>query len=147
MVTDPIPPVSHRLAPWPRAVPVTLRVAIFVEAMLELMWLDFCALFGLRAQCAAVSRVRQSPTPCSYDALALTRVAIRDAAVFYVKRVHCLQRSAAVTRMLRRRGLAAELVVGSQAMPVRLHAWVEVAGVVVLEQISGLSHYQVICRA
>ncbi|HKG46747.1 MAG TPA: lasso peptide biosynthesis B2 protein [Pyrinomonadaceae bacterium] len=57
--------------------------------------------------------------------------AVAEACVWYVKRVHCLQRSAVTTWLLRLHGVPAELVIGCRPVPVRSHAWVEVNGNVV----------------
>lgn len=57
--------------------------------------------------------------------------AIDYACVFYLKRVLCLQRSAATTLLLRRHGLDAKLVVGAKLLPFRSHAWVELDGQVI----------------
>ncbi len=57
--------------------------------------------------------------------------AIDLACVFYLKPVKCLQRSAATTLLLRRHGVAAEMVIGAQLLPFKKHAWVEVDGAVV----------------
>jgi len=57
--------------------------------------------------------------------------AVDLACVFYFKEVRCLQRSAATVHLLRKAGIAAEMVIGIQPCPVRAHAWVEVAGRVV----------------
>ncbi len=54
--------------------------------------------------------------------------AMELACVFYFKEVRCLQRSAATTCLLRRYGIAAEMVIGVQHLPFRAHAWVEFAG-------------------
>ena len=48
------------------------------------------------------------------------------ACVLYFKRVLCLQRSAATALLLKRRGWAAELVIGAQLLPFESHAWVEI---------------------
>jgi hypothetical protein len=48
------------------------------------------------------------------------------ACVFYIKKVLCLQRSAATTLLLRRYGHKAEMVIGAQMLPFKSHAWVEV---------------------
>ena len=53
------------------------------------------------------------------------------ACVLYLKPVLCLQRSAATTILLRRRGIGAEMVIGAQLMPFKSHAWVEMEGAVV----------------
>ena len=57
--------------------------------------------------------------------------AVDLACVFYFKQVLCLQRSAATTRLLRRHGWEAEMVIGAQLLPFRSHAWCELNGVVV----------------
>jgi hypothetical protein len=57
--------------------------------------------------------------------------AVDMACIWYWKPVLCLQRSAATVCILRRAGISAELVVGTQQMPFRAHAWVEVQGRVV----------------
>lgn len=48
------------------------------------------------------------------------------ACIWYWKQALCLQRSAALTRLLRRHGVTANLVIGVQQIPFRSHAWVEV---------------------
>jgi hypothetical protein len=57
--------------------------------------------------------------------------AVDEACVWYVKRAPCLQRSAVATRLLRRHGVPAELVIGYRPIPFESHAWVEVGGRVV----------------
>lgn len=53
------------------------------------------------------------------------------AQMYYPKKVKCLQHSAVVTCLLRRRGVPAEMVLGAQTFPPRAHAWVEVGKEVV----------------
>jgi hypothetical protein len=57
--------------------------------------------------------------------------ALDMACIWYCKEVLCLQRSAATTCLLRKYGVSAHLVIGSQQMPFKAHAWVEVDGRVV----------------
>ena len=57
--------------------------------------------------------------------------AVDLACVWYWKQVLCLQRSAATVRLLRDRGVPAQLVIGAQQVPFKAHAWVEVQGQVV----------------
>jgi hypothetical protein len=57
--------------------------------------------------------------------------AVNLAVIWYWKEVLCLQRSAATTCLLRRHGIAAEMVIGAQSLPFKAHAWVEVDGSVV----------------
>jgi hypothetical protein len=57
--------------------------------------------------------------------------AVDEACVWYLKQAPCLQRSAVATRLLRRHGVPAQLVIGYRALPFESHAWVEVDGQVV----------------
>jgi hypothetical protein len=54
--------------------------------------------------------------------------AVRYACVWYPKRALCLQRSFAMTKLLRKNGVAAQMVLGAQTLPFKAHAWVEVEG-------------------
>jgi len=68
------------------------------------------------------------------------------ACVFYPKRVFCLQRSAATTLLLRRHGVAAELVIGAKLLPFRSHAWVELNGQVINDRPYMHAIYQILER-
>jgi len=57
--------------------------------------------------------------------------AVDEGCVWYVKRAACFQRSAVATRLLRRYGWPAQLVIGFRPIPFESHAWVEVDGTVV----------------
>jgi len=54
--------------------------------------------------------------------------AVNNACMWYPKRVLCLQRSAVITCILRRYGVAAQMVIGAQRIPFKAHAWTEVEG-------------------
>jgi hypothetical protein len=56
---------------------------------------------------------------------------LNNACVWYPRRAECLQRSAVLTCLLRRYGLPAQMVIGTQKLPFRAHAWVELDGRVV----------------
>lgn len=56
---------------------------------------------------------------------------VDEACVWYAKRAACLQRSVVATWLLRRHGIAAEMVIGCRPLPFESHAWVEVDGCVV----------------
>jgi hypothetical protein len=72
--------------------------------------------------------------------------AVDLACVFYFKQVLCLQHSAATTLVLRRHGWEAEMVIGAQITPPKLHAWVEIKGVVVNDKPYMRDIYQVLNR-
>jgi len=60
--------------------------------------------------------------------------------------VLCLQRSAALTILLRRNGRAAEMIIGAQLLPFLSHAWVEVEGLVVNDKPYVTEIFQVLDR-
>jgi hypothetical protein len=60
--------------------------------------------------------------------------ALRYARVWYPKRVRCLQRSAVLTCFLRHYGIPAQMVMGSQKIPFKAHAWAEVEGKAINER-------------
>jgi hypothetical protein len=64
--------------------------------------------------------------------------------VFYIKKVQCLQRSAATTLLLRRYGHQAAMVIGAQMLPFKSHAWVEIDGAVVNDKPYMREIYQVL---
>ncbi len=57
--------------------------------------------------------------------------AVDRACTAYFKQALCLQRSAVAACLLRRQGVAAEMVIGCHKMPFHGHAWVEVDGQVI----------------
>ena len=57
--------------------------------------------------------------------------AVDMACIWYWKEVLCLQRSAVTNCLLRSRGIFAQMVIGTQQLPFKAHAWVEVDGRVV----------------
>jgi hypothetical protein len=94
--------------------------------------------------------VRQEPvrSPDSMQQVpnaALCR-AMDFACVFYFKRLLCLQRSVATTVLLRRHGWSAELVIGTQMLPFRSHAWCEIKGSVVNDKPYMADKYAVLER-
>lgn len=68
------------------------------------------------------------------------------AQMYYPKKAMCLQYSAVVTCLLRRRGVPAEMVLAAQPFPPKAHAWTEVAGEVVNDRNSVKSDYRVLKR-
>jgi hypothetical protein len=107
----------------------------FLSAYLELIRFgrhiqrqDFSALHSAVRDCG----LRTGVTPC--PSVAELSHALDMACIWYWKRVLCLQRSAAATCLLRRHGIAAQLVIGTQQVPFNAHAWVEVDGQVVTDR-------------
>lgn len=74
--------------------------------------------------------------PRAADQSVLDRVcrAVNYASVSYPKQVRCLQCSFVTTYLLRKQGVAAQMVLGAQKLPFKAHAWVEVDGRAVNER-------------
>ena len=69
--------------------------------------------------------------------------ALNYACVWYPKQALCLQRSFVTTYLLRKHGVAAEMVLGAQKLPFRAHAWVEVDGRAINERSNVRATYAV----
>jgi hypothetical protein len=80
------------------------------------------------------------------DAVEKISTAVDLACIWYWKEALCLQRSAATACLLKKYGVAAQMVIGAQQMPFRSHAWVEVAGRVVNDRPYTSEMYAVIDR-
>jgi hypothetical protein len=105
---------------------------LMVEAYARLIFFDtylargdFSALYK-RVRSCRVRAKRISP-----GAIEQISAAVDTACIWYWKEVLCLQRSCATACVMRRHGIAAQLVIGAQQMPFKAHAWVEVNGRVV----------------
>ncbi len=72
--------------------------------------------------------------------------AVAYACIWYPKTSLCLQRSAVTVTLLRRCGIHAEMVIGAQRLPLRAHAWVEVAGRVVNDKPEVQTEYLIMGR-
>jgi len=95
--------------------------------------------FDVLLRCAGfrylIKKVESWPTaePRSTDREICRRVRamVDRAQMYYPKKAMCLQHSAVVTCLLRRRGVPAEMVLGAQEFPPKAHAWAEVLNQVV----------------
>lgn len=98
-----------------------------MKALLGLLAFD---VLGLGRDFARMLRFVRSFKVCAHvlDETLVQRVceAINYAAIWYPKRVLCLQRSAVTTCLLRQCGVPAEMVIGAQLVPFKAHAWTEV---------------------
>ena len=119
------------------------------------MTLFFQALFGLLAYdiLSAVcrfqtiySKVRgwkvngETDGPATIDRVC---TAVNYACVWYPKQALCLQRSFVTTYLLRKYGVAAQMVMGAQKLPFKAHAWVEVDGRAINERSNVQATYAV----
>ncbi|MGA9673049.1 MAG: lasso peptide biosynthesis B2 protein [Terracidiphilus sp.] len=92
-------------------------------------------------------RVKRIPLrPVRENATASTDVsfALDVVCCLYPKRVLCLQRSAVLVRMLRTRGIHAQMVIGVQKLPFKAHAWVEVDGQIVNDRLASRERFLVL---
>src|SRR5580704_14592969 len=114
------------------------------KALLGLFAFD---LFGFGKNFAKMHRyvscVVPAPRVPSNDTVDCVCSAINYACVWYPKRVLCLQRSAVTTCLLRHCGVPATMVMGSQTLPFKAHAWTEVEGRPVNERRNVQEIYQV----
>jgi len=99
---------------------------------------------------ALIQRVERWPTaePRTTDREICKRVRamVDRAQMYYPKKAMCLQHSAVVTCMLRRRGVPAEMVLAAQEFPPKAHAWAEVEGEVVNDKPSVRDDYRLMRR-
>ena len=99
---------------------------------------------------ALVRKVERWPThaPAATDGETCRRICatVNRAQLYYPKKAMCLQHSAVVTCLLRRRGVPAQMVLAAQEFPPKGHAWVEVNGTVVNDKPSVRETYRTLRR-
>lgn len=123
-----------------------LRFSLLCAALRELVFYDLLASLGFKNVRAAVLRTKRRDATADSDDVIRVVDAVRTMCVLYFKKSFCLQRAFVATRLLRRLGVNATLVIGSQPAPIRSHAWVEVDGVPVINRTTHLAFYKVIDR-
>jgi hypothetical protein len=102
---------------------------LVLRAYLNLIRFDLCLARGGFA--ALYEKVRAYPLETAAtpeDASHHVCCAVDVACIWYWKEVLCLQRSAVTACLLKKYGVAAQLVLGAQQIPFKAHAWVEVDG-------------------
>lgn len=120
---------------------------LIAQAWFQLFYLDLVWLRGFKAiRDVLPSRPAAPSLPPPEETVTAVIDAVNTARVIYLKPTQCLQTSAAVTRLLRSRGVDAELVIGAHLMPMRAHAWVEVAGRVVTDKIEEQEYFCILDR-
>jgi hypothetical protein len=120
---------------------------LFLQAYGRLILFDFYLARGNFAN--LYQKVRDCPTRARVlDPGAVARIcsAVDMACIWYWKEALCLQRSAATACLLKRYGVAAQMVIGAQQMPFKAHAWVEVGGRVVNDRPYTPEIYEVLDR-
>ena len=119
-----------------------------LSAFIGLLYFDLILKFG--GFQSLIKKVEQWPirTPRVNDLEKCRRVRtmVDRAQMYYPKKAMCLQHSAVVTCLLRRRGVPAELVLAAQEFPPRGHAWAEVEGIVINDLQAVKSSHRVLKR-
>lgn len=142
--------MSPRCAPRtltsPRGGTPKMNAPLIASAWTELLYFDLVKFFGFQAIRRAVRRTKTRAVASDPEQATQIVEAMRTACVLYAKPALCLQRSVAVTRLLRKRGIPADLVIGCHLPPFKAHAWVEISGNVVSEYQDGLEHFRVLDR-
>lgn len=101
------------------------------EALWELLRYDILlAIGGFPLVKRALPQTARGKVPAEQDCRLVCN-AMTWAAALYWKPVLCLQSAIVTGRLLRRRGFAAEVVIGCRPEPFFSHAWVEMNGRVV----------------
>jgi len=112
--------------------------------------LAFDLLLKIRGFQSLIEKVEHWPTaePRATDLERCRRVRamVDRAQMYYPKKAMCLQHSAVVTCLLRRRGVPAVMILAAQPFPPKAHAWVEVDGQVVNDFTAVQNTYQVMRR-
>lgn len=105
---------------------------LMLKAYLKLIYFD---LYLARDNFAVLyDKVRNCPLgahTADPNVVETVNSAIDMASIWYWKEALCLQRSAATACLLKEYGVQAQMVIGTQQMPFKAHAWVEVDGRVV----------------
>jgi len=120
-----------------------LACRAFVELLRMDLYLSRNNFSGMYEHVRLMPLSTVSPAPDSTETICR---AVDLAAIWYWKQVPCLQRSAPTTCVLRRQGIAAQLVIGAQCKPFRAHAWVEVDGRIVNDKPYTSELYAVVDR-
>ena len=124
-----------------------MKSFLILRAYLTLIYFDFYlargnfhVLYDKVHTCPVGTRVH------SPGAIEQICAAMDIACIWYWKQALCLQRSAATACLLKRNGVAAQMVIGAQQMPFKAHAWVEVDGRVVNDKSYTPEMYAVLDR-
>lgn len=123
------------------------RLLLVLEAYLSLIRFD---LYLARGNFEPLyNKVRNYPTRKripSIDSIGRICAGVDMACIWYFKEALCLQRSAVTACLLRKYGVSARLVIGTQQMPFKAHAWVEVDGRVVNDKQYVPKMYAIVTR-
>lgn len=116
-----------------------------LEAYLGLIAHDaFMARHDLASLHRRIRSIPLRPTTQNTEAIDLAVRALDIASIFYAKRVLCLERSAVLVKMLRKRGIPAQMLIGVQKVPFKAHAWVEVNRQIINDRLASRERFLVL---
>ena len=119
-------------------------MTLFIRALFALFAYDvLCVFCRFETIHSVVKRWRIRRKTGGTAALERVCSAVNYACIWYPKQALCLQRSFATTYLLRREGIAAQMVLGAQKIPFKAHAWVEVNGSAINERSNVQATYAV----
>ena len=120
-------------------------LTLILEAYWGLIVHDaFMARHDLRALHLRIKSFPVRQTKETAEAIERAVHALDVACVFYPKPVLCLQRSAVLMKILRKRGAPARVVIGAQKLPFKAHAWVEVNGQIINDRLASRERFLVL---
>jgi hypothetical protein len=119
-------------------------VILFFQALLVLLVYDIlsalCRFQTIHSMVKGWKVNRKNTEPDIIDRVCS---AVNYACVCYPKQALCLQRSFVATSLLRKHGVAAQMVLGAQKTPFKAHAWVEIDGRAINERSNVQANYAV----
>jgi hypothetical protein len=119
-------------------------VILFFRALLLLLAYDILSvLCRFPTIYCLVKGWKVNNKPAESNVIDRVCMAVNYACIWYPKQALCLQRSFVTTYLLRKHGVAAEMVLGAQKLPFKAHAWVEVEGQAINERSNVQATYAV----
>lgn len=104
-------------------------MTLFLQALFMLLAYDIMsALCRFQTIYSMVRGWKVNNKPAGSNVIDRVSMAVNYACVWYPKQALCLQRSFVTTYLLRKQGVAAQMILGAQKLPFKAHAWVEVDG-------------------
>ena len=117
---------------------------LFSQALFLLLAYDILsALCRFQTIYSMVRGWKVNNKPAESNVIDRVCTALNYACIWYPKQALCLQRSFVTTYLLRKRGIAGQMVLGAQKLPFKAHAWVEVDGRAINERSNVQATYAV----
>jgi hypothetical protein len=121
-----------------------MPMRLVLRAWTDLVYVDMIGLAGFKAVRRSVRRTHTSARSSTPQTVSQVVAALEIACTWYVRPTRCLLRSAVVTRLLRREGVQADMIIGCHPAPLRAHAWVTVADKIVSDDLDGVEYFHIL---